>query len=189
MKKVFSGRKRFPEGFLRKAIQILYHVGIVAFSAALAMSLPFIATYLAQKFLLFWSFTWNEKKFLFSIEVVLAVSLIIFSNFVVRSLKDMKLAKMARAAGLVLVTTNKGYLARRRIRKLKAGQGFARDIMAIGSTGFRTFVDSKGELYQVIQNCREAKIMLLNPDSEGARRRASSILAPDITPEIFGEQI
>jgi len=189
MKDLFLARLRFPEGFLRGTTRILFHVGIVACSAAFAMSLPFIATYTAQKLLLYWSFIGNEKQFLFSVEVALAVFLIFLSNFLVRSWKDRKLAKMARAAGLVLVTPNKGFLARRRIRKLKEGQGFARDVMAIGSTGFRTFVDSRGELYQVIQNCREAKIMLLNPDSEGAKARAKSILSPEITPESFGEQI
>ncbi len=189
MKISFLGKIRFPENFLRSFSQILFHVAVVACSAAFAMSLPFIATYLAQKFLRYWSLIGSEKQFLFSVEVALAVFLIFLSNFLVRSWKDRKLAKMARAAGLVFVTPGKGFLARRRIRKLKEGQGFARDIMAIGSTGFRTFVDSGGELYQVIHHCREAKIMLLNPESEGARARAKSILAPDITPETFGEQI
>ncbi len=189
MKNSILGRIRFPEGFLKGSSQILFHVGVVVCSAAFAMSLPFIATYIAQKFLRYWSFIGNEKQFLFSVEIALAVFLIFLSHFLVRSWKDRKLAKMARAAGLVFVTPSKGFLARRKIRKLKEGQGFARDIMAIGSTGFRTFVDSGGELFQVIQHCREAKIMLLNPDSEGARARAKSILAPDITPESFGEQI
>jgi len=46
-------------------------------------------------------------------------------------------------------------------------QGNGTDIMVIGSTGFRTFVEEKGDLHTVIKNCREAKIMLLNPYSEG----------------------
>jgi hypothetical protein len=96
---------------------------------------------------------------------------------------------MARAAGLVFVTPAKGFFAQRRIRKLEERQGFARDIMVISSTGLRTFVDPKGELYQVIQNCRQAKIMLLNPNSEGAAVRAKSIPHPDVTPESFRDQI
>ncbi len=185
----FLARIRIPDGFLRGAAQILFHIGIVACSAAFAMSIPFITTYMAQKLLLYWSYVGNEKQFLFSVEVALAVFLIFLSHFLMRSWKDRKLAKMARAAGLVLVTPTQGFMARRRIRKLKEGQGFARDIMAIGSTGFRTFVDSMGELHQVIQHCREARVMLLNPASEGARIRARSILAADLTPESFSEQI
>ncbi len=49
---------------------------------------------------------------------------------------------------------------------MKEKQGYAKDIMIIGSTGLRTFVDPKGDLHQVLQNCRNAKIMLLNPFSE-----------------------
>ncbi len=96
---------------------------------------------------------------------------------------------MARDAGLVSVTPARGLLARRRTRKLKEKEGFARDIMVIGSTGFRTFVDPKGDLHHVIKDCREAKIMLLHPFGEGASARAKSILEPGITPESFGEQI
>ena len=61
--------------------------------------------------------------------------------------------------------------------------------MIIASTGFRTFVDPKGDLHEVLQTCREAKIMLLNPYREGASMRAKSILDPEVTPEHFSEQI
>jgi hypothetical protein len=96
---------------------------------------------------------------------------------------------MARAAGMVLVTPAKGFFVKRRIKKLKESQGIARDVMVISSTGFRTFVDPKGELHEVIQNCREARIMLLNPNGEGATIRAKSIPEPDVTPESLGDQI
>jgi hypothetical protein len=96
---------------------------------------------------------------------------------------------MARAAGIVLVTSAKGFLAKRRIRKLKERHGVARDVMVISSTGFRTLVDAKGDLHHVIASCREAKIMLLNPFSEGARARVKSISDPEITIESFREQI
>jgi len=61
--------------------------------------------------------------------------------------------------------------------------------MLIGSTGFTTFLDPAGDLHQVIQKCRGAKIMLLDPSSEGAYSRAKSIQSPDITMESFREQI
>jgi hypothetical protein len=189
MKTLFSGKNRISEGFLKGPAHIFYHIVVVALSAAFALSLPFMATFAAQKFLVYWSFIGNEKRFLIYVEVALTVFLILFSHYLVRSWKDRKLSNMARAAGLVFVTPTKGFWARRRIRKWKERQGFARDVMIIGSTGFRTLVNPKGDLYQVIQNCREAKIMLLNPNSEGAKSRAKSILSPDITPESFGGQI
>jgi hypothetical protein len=68
-------------------------------------------------------------------------------------------------------------------------QGLAKDVFVIRSTGFRTFVDPKGDLHHVTRNCRMAKIMLLNPFSEAARARAQSIPDPHVTPETFQEQI
>jgi hypothetical protein len=110
-------------------------------------------------------------------------------NTISRSWKDRKLSNMARKAGLVLVSSTRSFLERRKMRSLKERVGFARDVMIIGSTGFRTLVDPKGDLHQVIQNCREARIMFLNPYSDAASARAKSILNPEITPERFREQI
>jgi hypothetical protein len=50
-------------------------------------------------------------------------------------------------------------------------------------------VDPKKDLNKVIQNCREARIMFLNPYSDAVSIRAKSILNPDITPEGLREQI
>lgn len=181
--------KRIPPDWAKGLAHVLYHIVVVALSAAFALSLPFTTAFVARNILKYWSFIENDKLFLVSVEMALAILLVLFSNHIRRSWKDRRLSKMARATGLVYVTPTKGFYARKRIRKLKERQGIARDVMVIGSTGFRTFVDPKGELHHVIQNCREAKIMLLNPDSEGATVRAKSILNPEITPERLGEQI
>jgi len=168
---------------------MLYHILMVGLSAVLALSLPMAARFVAKQFLVYWSLVGNDKVFLISIETMSVIFFIFLSTFLRRSWKDRKLSNMARAAGMVLVTPAKGFFVKRRIRRLKENQGIARDVMVISSTGFRTFVDPKGELHQVIQNCREAKIMLLNPHSEGAIVRAKSIPDLDVTPESFGEQI
>lgn len=80
-------------------------------------------------------------------------------------------------------------LAQRKIKKLKLEQGLARDVLIVSSTGFRTFVDPQGDFHSVLQGCREARIMLLNPQSEGARVRAMSMLNPGVTPGRLSEQI
>jgi hypothetical protein len=95
---------------------------------------------------------------------------------------------VATSAGLVLATPFGG-LARQQLKKVKVTQGAAQDIMIIGSTGLRTFAEPEGELHQVVRNCREAKIMLLDPFGEGAIARAMSIPDPEITPETIQEQI
>jgi len=169
--------------------RILYHIVIVALSAGIALSLPFIVSVIAKNLLVYWSFIENEKIFLISVEIAVAISLILIFNYIGRSWRDKKFSKMARGAGMVYFTPSRGLLARRKIRKLKEKQGFVKDVMVIGSTGFRTFVDPKGDLHNVIRNCREAKIMLLDPYSEGASIRAKAILHPDVTTESFREQI
>lgn len=182
-------KKGFLENLINDSSRIIYHIVVATLSATIALSLPLIMSFVAKNILVYWSIIGNEKLFVISIEMALAVLLTFFFNYIGRGWKDRKLSNMARNAGLVFVTSAKGLLSRRRIKKWKEKQGFAKDVMVIGSTGFRTFVDSKGDLHNVIQSCREAKIMLLNPFSEGASARSKSILDPDITPESFKEQI
>ena len=91
--------------------------------------------------------------------------------------------------GLFLVSRANSLRTRKQVKKFKEHQGTAKDVMIIGSTGSNTFVNPEGELHQTIQNCREAKIILLNPFSEGALTRAKCIPDPDVTLEHFQEQI
>jgi hypothetical protein len=181
--------QRSPRHFLKGVARVLYHALLVALSAGIAFSLPYTVSFIARDFWLYWSLIEREKIYLISVEIVLAIGLVLLFSYLGKSWNDRKVAKTARAAGLVHFFPIRGLLAQRRIRKLKNRQGLARDVMLISSTGFRTFVDPRGDLHGVLQNCREAKIMLLNPHSEGASVRAKSILDPDVTPENFSEQI
>lgn len=174
---------------MKGSLRILYHIFVIILSTAIALSLPYTTGFVARKFLAFWSLIENEKIFLVSIEIVCAMLLIFAFNYIGRNWKDRKLANAAKSAGLAFAPSRKMIFTKKRIKMLKEKQGTARDIMVIGSTGFRTFVDSKGDLHGVTKNCREAKIMLLNPYSEGASVRASSIPEPDITTDHFKEQI
>jgi hypothetical protein len=144
---------------------------------------------MARKFLGYWALIENEKIFLISIEVGTAVLLIILFNFIVKNMKKRKLARLAEEAGIYEMGRPSGLIGHARIRKLKEKHGVARNVMLIGSTGFTTFVDPAGDLHEVIQKCRGAKIMLLDPSGEGASARARSIQSPDITLESFREQI
>ena len=186
---VMMAKNRFLEDFISGSARIFYHLALAGLSAAIALSLPWILNFIAQKVLVYWSILGNEKLLVVSIEMTVAILLTFFFMAIGRSWKDRKLSNMAKDAGLVWVKPMKGFLSRRRTKKLKEKQGFAKDVLVIGSTGFRTFVDPKGDLHQVIQNCRKAKIMLLNPFGVGAQTRAKSILDPQVTPETFQEQI
>lgn len=186
--RLFS-RKANHTGLLSGSAHILYHVTVIVLSAAFALSLPVIAGFVARNFLTYWSFIGNEKIFLVSIEIGSAIFLIIVVNYLHRSWKDRRLANTARSAGLLPVPGTQGFFTRKKTKKLLERQGFARDVMLIGSTGFRTFVDKNGELNQVLKDCREAKIMLLHPYRDGADIRAKSIPDPEMTLDRFREQI
>ncbi|MBP1730579.1 MAG: uncharacterized protein H6Q55_1008 [Deltaproteobacteria bacterium] len=181
--------KKDSTTFLTGSAHVLYHVGVVALSAAFALSLPVTVSFIAREVLVYWSFIGNEKLFLVSVEIGSAIVLVLFLNFLRRGWRDRRLSSTAKAAGLVLATPAKGLITLKRIKRMKGEQGFAKDVMVVGSTGFRTFVDPKGELNQVLHNCREAKIMLLHPWSDGARARVKSLVAPGMTLEDFSGQI
>jgi hypothetical protein len=168
---------------------VVYHIAVIALSAAFAFFLPFTFAFVAKKFLALWSFVGDDKIIILSSEIGSAIVLILFMNHARRSWRDRRLSRMAATAGLVLASPASGFIARKKIRKMKELQGFAREVKVIASTGFRTFVDPKGPLNQVLQNCREAKIMLLHPDSPGAETRAKSMLDADVALLRFNEQI
>ncbi len=177
--------------------KIFYHVVILTLSAIAALSLPYVGRFIADHYITYWSLIESEKVFLITVEIILAVLLIIFFNYLGKSWKDRRLSAMAEKSGLVHVTNTGNVLggerikklAARRIKKLKEAQSLSKDVMFIGSTGFSTIADRDGDLHNVIRNCREAKIMLLNPFGEGANIRAKSIPVSDVTPESFKSQI
>ncbi len=173
----------------KSAANIVYHVAVVVMSAALALSLPDIIKYLTRKILFYWAFIENQELFLITTEITAAIVLIVLINTIVRNWGIRKRALMARIGGLIRVVPAKSLLAKRRLKKLKEEQGSGRNVMIISSTGYGTMADPSGDLHQVLLNCREAKIMLLNPLKDGVTARAKSLADPDITPESFREQI
>ncbi|HEY6012149.1 MAG TPA: hypothetical protein VIX18_11835 [Nitrospirota bacterium] len=168
---------------------MLYHVLVIILSAGIALSLPEIIRYITRKVLLYWSFIENEESFLISAEITAAIILIILVNSTVRHWRNRKLSQTARAAGLVTAAPPTSLLAKMQGRKLKKAQGMGRSIMLISSTGYHTFTDPDADLHGVLKNCRDAKIMLLDPLKDGVTARARSLGDPAITPERFRDQI
>lgn len=177
--------------FKSKNIKIVcYHILIIVSSATIALTLPYTGKFIADNYLTYWALIETEKIFLISVEAMVAVLLILFFNYLVRSWKDRKFSKIAlNDMGLVFVAHAESFRTKKRLKKFKEEHGTAKDVLLIGSTGWSTFVNPEGDMHQVIQNCREAKLMLLNPFGEGASVRAKSIPHPDITPEAFKDQI
>jgi hypothetical protein len=163
----------------------LYHIVIVALSAGIAVSLPTVA----KNFLSHWSRVENDTFSLVTGEIAAAILLIVSFNYIHRSLRDRTLARMATGAGLISFFPWRRRSAQRRIRESKEKQGTGRTVMAIGSTGYGTFVDQQGDLCTVLEKCLGAHILLVNPYSRGATSRIDAILHPDFTLERFQKEV
>ena len=174
---------------MRSPLHLLYHLLIVAFSAAIAASLPLTFSFVARQLLTYWAVIENEQTFLVSAEVAVGLLLIVLFSRARTNWKNRKLSRIARAAGMVDFNSRRGLLPRRSARRSKERQAFMRDIMVIGSTGFRTLVDPKGDLHAAVRSSRTAKIMLLNPESAGAVERAQTIPASQITQDSLRWQV
>jgi hypothetical protein len=174
---------------MRDRLSLLYHIGVVIVSAAIAATLPFTFAFLARRLLASWSAIEDEKVFVAAAEISVALVLVLVLNHARANWRNRRLSRIAQAAGMVHVSSGNGVLSRRVARRLKERQGVMRDVMIIGSTGFRTLADPKGDLRAVIENCRSAKIMLLDPESRGAIERVRTIGDHELTLESLRTQV
>lgn len=182
---MYKGKLSQLQELMAEVSALAFHAVVVGLSAGIAWSLPSIA----RQFLAFWSHIEHEKMLLLTIEVGVALFLIMTSNYLWRAFKDRRQAVMARGAGLVSFFPLHDPGAGRRIRELKQQQSLGRTVLAIGVTGHGTVVDDKAELHAVLETCLEAKLILLNPFSEEAARRAQSLSHPDISPDRFRQEL
>lgn len=170
-------------------LSLVYHVVVVVLSAAIASTLPVTFTFLAQQLLASWSAIQDERIFLVSTEVAVALVLVLLAGHARTTWTNRRVAGLARAAGIVHKSSESGILSRRAARRLKERHALMHDIMIIGSTGFRTLVDPRGDLHAAIASCRTARVMLLDPVGPGALERARTIGDPEITPERLRAQV
>ena len=171
--------------YMSEVSTLAFHAVVVMLSATIAWSLPNIA----RQFLAFWSHVEHEKILLLTVEVGVALILIVISNYLWRAHKDRRQAFMARGAGLVSFFPLHDPGAGKTIRELKQQQSLGRMVLAIGVTGHGTVVDDKAEMHAMLETCLEAKLLLLNPFSEEAARRAQSLSHPDISPDRFRQEL
>jgi hypothetical protein len=181
LKETLSSVRNFVQG----TAWGLYHIVVVVLSAGIALSLPTIA----RSFLSHWSRVETDTISLVTVEIMAAIFLIISLNYIHRSLRDRTLARMATGAGLISFFPWRRLSAQKRIRESKEKQGTGRTVMAIGSTGYGTFVDQQGDLYTVLEKCLGAHILLVNPYSQRATSRIDAILHPDFTLEKFQKEV
>ena len=182
---MYKGKLSRLQEFATEVRALAFHAVVIGLSAGIAWSLPNIA----RQFLSFWSRIEQERILLLSIEVGVALLLIVISNYLWRAYTDRRQAVMARGAGLVSFFPLHDPGAGRRIRELKQQQSLGRTVLAIGVTGHGTVVDDKAEMHALLETCLEAKLILLNPFSEEAARRAQSLSHPDNSSDRFRQEL
>ena len=170
---------------LKTASGIGYHVAILGLSAGIAFSLPWAAGHLLEE----WSAITNGKISLVSIEVGVAVVLIIFFNFIRQSYRDRQLARMASWAGFVSFMPAGVVRPKKKVRKLREEYGRGRVVKVLGSSGHATLGDQVGGLSDLLGNCLGAQILLMNPFSAEASRRVQAVGDPRFTLESFREEV
>ncbi len=66
---------------IKNIAHILYHVMVVLLSAALVLSVPYLASSLAGRLLRYWAVIEDEKVFLVTLEISMAVALIVIFQY------------------------------------------------------------------------------------------------------------
>ena len=170
---------------MKDASEIGYHIVVVCLSAGIALSLPAVA----KSFLSYWARVEKEKASLVTMEIGVAVLLIVVLTFIRRSKQDRELAKMAIDAGFVSFFPKRAPWAENGIRKIRETHGRGRTVMVIGSSGYGTLRDQVGDLSTVLDKCLGANIMLVNPFSQGAGTRIRAIAHPMMSIEKYREEV
>ena len=97
---------------------LIYHISILVLSATIALSLPYTGKLIADNYLTYWTLIESEKAFLISVEIAVAVLLIMLFNYLVSNWKNRKFSKMARNdMGLVLAAHPKSFRVKKRLKK------------------------------------------------------------------------
>src|SRR5207244_9223932 len=107
------------QGYIKSAGLILYHIGVVTLSGGIALSLPSVAGFLAENFMDYWDRIKNEEVLLISLEIAVALFLILAFNYIGSSIRDRKIDQVAVGAGLAMFFPARGRLTRKRIKNAK----------------------------------------------------------------------
>ena len=73
--------KTSTKHFLQSLARVLYHVLLVAMSAGIAFSLPRMVSVIARDFWTYWALVEKQNLFLISVEIALALLLVLFFNY------------------------------------------------------------------------------------------------------------
>src|SRR3989441_493171 len=94
-------------------LSLFYHVAVIILAAAIAATLPFTFAFLARRLLASWSAIEDEKVFLVSTEIAVALVLVLVLSRARTNWRNRRLSKIARAAGVGHLSSADGILSPR----------------------------------------------------------------------------
>lgn len=163
--------------------QLLFH----ALVSSLAVGIAFSAAP-AARFILYewWPRVSASSKLLLASELVVAAVLVLAFNAVGIAWQGLRAKRLHDIAALVQVRRDGerglGLATRESAAK-------ARDALILSVTGAHTFGAPGAPFRALLESCQEARVLLLNPRSEGARRRIRSLPDPVEAERLYHEEV
>jgi hypothetical protein len=150
---------------------ILSHGIVTLLAVGIAFALPSMA-----RFILFqwWPQVEADSTLLLVTEIGVASLLVLLANLAKTSWDNRRHVSSAKLASLVHVRSNDSWLSRWRERMLFAKPRIMRDAHVLTVTGFDTFASQASHFRNAISSALEIRVMLVNPNSHGAKQRVSA---------------
>ncbi|WP_324778986.1 hypothetical protein [Thiobacillus sedimenti] len=161
-------------GLAHTVRHILGHVGVTLLAVGIAFSLPMLAKYILFTW---WPMVEDDSQLLLINEIIFAAVLVLLFNFFLSARQGRLSQRMNQLASLIHVREG-GAHGHRSDRQLIERITGARDVSVLSITGYDTFVADQRKLHDVIDQCYELRVMLMNPYGPGAMRRMQSFGDP-----------
>lgn len=161
---------------------IASHAAVTLLAVGIAFSLPLLASYILFSW---WPMVAGDSQLLLINEIVFAAMLVLLFNLLLRAREAQLSHRMNSMAMLVHVRREGSRLSRRIDRSLLERITGTRDVSVMSVTGFDTFVSEMRNLRQIIDDCYELRVLLMNPYGPGALRRVQSLGDADALLETY----
>ncbi len=163
--------------FLGSLRLVMHHTAITLLAVWIAFRLPEAASYIL---FVWWPKVQDNSEALLITEIALAAFLVFLFHMIRFAWICWRKAKLNEIASLVHARDiTDGWLARLADQSLREALPWNRDLFVMDVTGREIFDAEPSGLRNVLKDCHELRVMLLNPNSRGARMRANSLGEPD----------
>jgi len=151
---------------------IAVHGIITALAVGAAFAMPEAARYVLFQW---WPRAEVDAKLLLASEMILAAVLVLLFHAIRMAWAGRCMLRIGHAAALIEVREHGKRFTLNAPLDANAKPPAARDALVLAVTGFDTFVAAGSHLGRIIGGCYEIRVLLLNPNSTGAARRAEAL--------------